>query len=98
MVEQNRPNVPIIIAVTTKISKALATCEGEMPPKKKTRLKSGTEAAIRSSALAMPATNFPETSDREESREHNNRSKVCRSFSPLIVVEVKAGVINMIRK
>ena len=80
------------------MTSVLKTCVGETPPKKKTRLKSGIDAAISKSALANPAISFPASRVKAESLEHKRRSKVCRSFSPLIVVAVKAGEINTIKK
>src|SRR5947209_10898317 len=73
-VEQNRPKVPIMNVVTTNTRRAVSTCAGDTPPKKKTRLNRGAEAAISSSAFASPATSLPETSEKDESREHKSRS------------------------
>ena len=98
MVEQHKLNVPATKAVIMKIISVLRTCTGETPPKKKTRLKSGIEAAINNNTLTNPAINLPANRENAESLEHNRRSKVCRSFSPLMAVAVKAGAINMIRK
>src|SRR6266567_3038966 len=69
-VEQNRPKAPIGMAVNTKTTSAFITCEGETPPKKKTRLNSGSEAAINRNVLANPATSLPASNEKEESREH----------------------------
>ena len=90
--------MPVTNAVITKTTSVLSTCDGATPPKKKTRLKSGIDAAISKSALARPAISFPASSENAESLEHKSRSKVCRSFSPFILVEVKAGEINTIKK
>ena len=98
IVEQNRPNVPATTAVITKMTSVLNTCVGDTPPKKKTRLKSGIEAAISNNALTNPAINFPASSEKAESLEHKSRSKVCLSFSPFMAVAVKAGAINTIKK
>ena len=96
-VEQNRPIAPAHMAVTTKMRYALITWSGLTPPNKKTRLKSGIDAAMNKHALTNPATSLPAISAKAESCEDKSRSKVCRSFSPLIAVEVNAGVINKIR-
>ena len=97
-VEQDRPNVPATTAVITNMTSVLNTCVGDTPPKKKTRLKSGIDAAISNNALTNPAISFPASSEKAESLEHKSRSKVCRSFSPFIAVAVKAGAINTIKK
>ena len=97
-VEQNRLKVPATIAVVMNITSVMRTCNGETPPKKKTRLKSGIEAAISNNTLTKPAINLPASREKAESLEHKSRSKVCRSFSPLMAVAVNAGAINMIKK
>src|ERR1700694_4888554 len=93
-VEQKRPKVPATMAVMTQMSSISNTCDGATPPKKKTRLKIGIDAAINNSTFASPAISFPVSSENAESFEQSNRSKVCRSFSPLMAVDVKAGAIK----
>ena len=90
--------MPATIAVIMNITSVLRTCNGETPPKKKTRLNSGIEAAISNNTLTNPAINLPASSEKAESLEHKSRSKVCRSFSPLMAVAVNAGAINTIKK
>src|SRR5216683_4539301 len=96
-VEQKRPKVPATMAVMTQMSSIANTCDGATPPKKKTRLKSGIEATINNSTFASPAISLPVSSEKAESFEQSNRSKVCRSFSPLMEVDVKAGAIKTIQ-
>src|SRR5579863_10418135 len=95
-VEQERPKVPATTAVITHRSSMANTWDGATPPKKKTRLKSGIDAAINNSTFASPAISFPISREKAESFEQSSRSKVWRSFSPLMEVEVKAGAINTI--
>src|SRR5579859_3806935 len=96
-VEQKRPKVPATMAVMTPMSSMAKTCDGATPPKKKTRLNTGIEAAINNSTFASPAISLPVSSEKAESLEQSSRSKVCRSFSPLMEVEVKAGEIKTIK-
>jgi len=97
-VEQSKPNVPTMIAVIMKTSEPSKTWDGATPPKKKTRLKSGMDAAIKRNAFTSPATSLPETKEKAESFEQRSKSNVCRSFSPFTDVAVKAGVIKRMRK
>jgi hypothetical protein len=96
--EQRNPSVAIITAVTLNMRRSWRRVAGAIPPKKKTRLKSGIDAAISKSELLRPATSLPVTRENDERRENISISYVCRSFSPLIAVAVKAGVINRMRR
>ena len=51
-----------------------------------------------SKVFARPATSFHAAMEKPEICEHNNKSNVCRLFSPLMVVAVKAGVMKMMRR
>src|SRR5437764_12289983 len=97
-VEQNRLNVPATIAVIMNITSVPRTCNGETPPKKKTRLKRGIDEAISKNTLANDAISLPATNEYAKTLEHKSRWKVCRSFSQFMPVAVNAGAINTINK
>jgi hypothetical protein len=75
-VEQRNPNVATSRAVMTNVRRSCKTVNGATPPKKKIKLKSGTDAAINKSELLRPAKSLPVTSENDERREHISISYV----------------------